>query len=280
MKFSAKEVAEELIARGFDAEETDVVKNGVTFHGVVLKNGAEVMPVFYVENYEGTCGSVSEVADRICDFCKNAMKYPDSVKKVMEREWVLDHLYIGLQKSSAEELVKRPSFLEGIEEYLLAIDDSKQGGAWSAKMKRNALDSLMISEEDAWKKAIANTKKGTVMKGLAETLGMPADGLIPIQIMTNGSMYKGAGAISNKEALETLSKEWNVERLIVIPSSIHEVLLSPFTDEEGFAAISGFVSAVNRQEVAPEEQLADRAFILDVRTLKEVPVESIHGQAS
>lgn len=49
--------------------------------------------------------------------------------------------------------------------------------------------------------------------------------------------------------------------MIAIPSSIHEFLLLPL--KEGAIIFSELVRSVNCEEVIPEEQLSDYAYILD-----------------
>ena len=74
-------------------------------------------------------------------------------------------------------------------------------------------------------------------------------------IMTDDGRY-GACALMNLEYLEALSREFD-SNLIIIPSSIHELLVvkeSEFGDAE---FLIDTIKSVNESEVHPSEQLGD-----------------------
>jgi len=51
-------------------------------------------------------------------------------------------------------------------------------------------------------------------------------------------------------------------KIVVLPSSVHEMLLVPYTEEMSLEDFSAMVSEVNNTEVRPEERLTDRAYII------------------
>lgn len=66
-------------------------------------------------------------------------------------EWILDHITIVLQRSSEGEIVKRPSDLDGIEQYLILIGE-KDGALYSVKVVPLLLSNVGIEESFAWEK--------------------------------------------------------------------------------------------------------------------------------
>lgn len=48
----------------------------------------------------------------------------------------------------------------------------------------------------------------------------------------------------------------------MLPSSVHEMLLVPYTEEISLDDFSAMVTEINGAEVAPEERLTDRAYIV------------------
>ena len=88
------------------------------------------------------------------------------------------------------------------------------------------------------------------------------DEMTPFFIISNKSKIKGASAILNKEGTCRVWREYNTNKIVVLPSSVHEMLLVPYTEEIDLDTFSDMVGQVNSSEVDPTEQLVDRAFII------------------
>lgn len=86
----------------------------------------------------------------------------------------------------------------------------------------------------------------------------------PLFIISNKSKIRGASAILNRKALAEFGKKYNTNKIVAIPSSIHEMLLVPYTEECDIDIFSKMVKEVNNTAVDPTEQLADRAFIIQL----------------
>lgn len=72
----------------------------------------------------------------------------------------------------------------------------------------------------------------------------------------------GAAAILNRKALEKFGKERGIEKLVVLPSSVHEMILLPYEEEMDMWEMSEMVKQVNFSEVEPTERLTDRAYLV------------------
>ena len=77
-------------------------------------------------------------------------------------------------------------------------------------------------------------------------------------VLTNEWKLKGASALLYPELIEDIAQEENSD-LIVIPSSIHEILIVEASgmDKDG---ISQMVQEVNSQKVDEQERLSDHAY--------------------
>lgn len=77
-------------------------------------------------------------------------------------------------------------------------------------------------------------------------------------VLTNEWKLKGASALLYPELIEDIAQEENSD-LIVIPSSIHEILIVEASgmDKDG---ISLMVQEVNSQQVDEQERLSDHAY--------------------
>lgn len=66
--------------------------------------------------------------------------------------------------------------------------------------------------------------------------------------------------------LSEFGKKYNINKVVVIPSSIHEMLIlsADILESVGMEELTEMVQDVNKNEVSDKEQLSDRAYILDI----------------
>lgn len=267
-------IIEELNNRGYKAEEQNNIKNGVLFEGIRFVTESNVAPVIYTEEIisraEESGMSFDEVVTTIISLYESNKALSFDVNQLFDRDFIMSHIYIGLQKESAEELLKKESEFEGIEQYLYLRGDTAQKDSYSIKLNEAILEKAEISEAEAWDKAEENTNAETTIKSMAmlmaEMLGMEyseeMEEMTPCYVITNESKVKGASAVLNKEVLAQFGRKHGTEKIVVLPSSIHEMLLIPYTEEMSLDDFSAMVGDVNGNHVAPEERLTDRAYIV------------------
>ena len=84
-------------------------------------------------------------------------------------------------------------------------------------------------------------------------------------MISNKSRFRGASAVLNKKVMEAFANLVNTKKIMVLPSSIHEMILIPYHDcEYDIESCSEIVKLVNENEVELTEQLTDRAYIIEV----------------
>ena len=184
-------------------------------------------------------------------------------------EWILEHITIGLQASSDDDTIKRPCDLDGIEQYLF-LKGKLPDTSYSVKITPTILTHAGIDENRAWEKAMENLCTDTQITSLTKLLSnmsgipidAPAEPDINLHVITNSEKYKGAAAIMNRKALRRFAREHYTNMLFVLPSSVHEMMISPFTAKTTADELSAIVREVNETQVAPDERLTDRAYIL------------------
>lgn len=184
-------------------------------------------------------------------------------------EWILEHITIGLQTCSDNDIIKRPCDLDGIEQYLF-LKGKLSDTSYSIKITPNILSHAGIDENCAWEKAMENlctdTQITSLTKLLSDMSAIPSDAPsepdIHLHVITNSEKYKGAATIMNRKALRSFAREHHTNMLFVLPSSVHEMIISPFTAKTTADELSAIVREVNETQVAPEERLTDRAYIL------------------
>ena len=82
----------------------------------------------------------------------------------------------------------------------------------------------------------------------------------PLYILTNTAEFHGAGCLLYPGQLKNFADAAESD-LIVLPSSIHEVLLTPDRGSSRHSFFSNMVSQINEDEVRREEQLSDHIYL-------------------
>lgn len=203
-------------------------------------------------------------------------------QRMKNREFVLEHISIGIQKECEETVVKKKSDFDGMEFYLYISCSAGVEKRIQKKITRKNLDEIGLTEIEAWKKADENLQKHTIIKNitdvlsgicrnepdsrtLCEQMNLEDNGIelsIPMYVISSDSGLWGAGAIYNKEMLERFAELHNVKKLVIIPSSIHEMILVPspdFFDEEEW---NQMVFEINRSDVPELERLTDQVYVM------------------
>ncbi len=189
---------------------------------------------------------------------------------------ILNNLFIGIQKTSNDnELITKPTAFEGLESYLY-FREIPETSEHFIMASPEILNSLHLSKEKAWKIAETNTFSKTTVMSMRDIFldGLKQLGKVPdeipdtiddsMYIVSNCFHWLGASAILDKEALTELAKHLHTNKFIVLPSSVHEMLVIPYTEESDLTEFSNIVKEVNVTQVDENEQLTDRAYVIAV----------------
>lgn len=199
----------------------------------------------------------------------NTEAITDIAMNFNDPEWILEHITIALQRTSDESLVKRPCDLNGIKQYLV-LQGEKDGSCFTVKVVPIILSNVGIDEKTAWDTALKNLSADTHItslgKVLADMMGEQYDGSmdpdIKFHVITNSHKCKGAACIMNRKALKAFTLKYDTNMLFVLPSSVHEMMIAPYDSNFKLEDLSAMVKEINETQVAPEERLTDRAYII------------------
>ena len=87
----------------------------------------------------------------------------------------------------------------------------------------------------------------------------------PFYVLSNRSGINGAACILYEDVLKNFAD--GVEKnLIILPSSIHEVLLLPDDGDISYAEMSRLVTHINRSEVPEEDRLSNQVYLYSRET--------------
>lgn len=276
-----EEIIAEIKQRGYEAKRQDVIKNGVKMEAIVIRNPeSNTSPCIYadpvIEEAEKSGWTISQTADKVIQLHEKHKETDFDYGIFSNPEYIREHLYIALQPAGEEEdLLKRESEFEGIEEYLyIRWYSPKEESQCSIKVKLFMLTGVGITLSEAWEIASQNTASEIEVKNIVDTMselgGIPEEDLEEMReqsnvyVVSNRIKMKGAACVRNKEVLKELAENLHTDKLVILPSSIHEMLVTPYVEDFGMQGYSQMVSEVNATQVAPTDRLVDRAYLMAV----------------
>lgn len=198
-----------------------------------------------------------EVCDvDVCEDCIDVNFYTGYCPHVEDEEDDKMELRIGLAKKGTidSKIARRESPFEGIEEFLYyRVSDTA-----IAKVPD------VFGDNSAWAEAERNTvgeiKVTSLGEIMAELTGMSIPDDSPTQwVVTNKNGYLGAATIL---ATQEIAKVTGHGTFVMLPSSIHEVLLVPEEEGADLTPYTAMVRDINETQVAPADRLSDRAYVI------------------
>lgn len=268
-----EDILRKLKENGVEAVAKESVKNSVIFRGIIIPTGRDVSPIIYtdeiIEKAERTGMLLEEVVEEILDIYERNKDVSFGVDKILERDWMMEHVVVGFQKDSIENIVKKDSGFMGIEMYLYLCGDRKAKETFTVKVTEALLQYAGVTEAEAWDAALQHTCEDTEIESMWEVMERitgaslwEQEDQLHMYIISNKSHMHGASAILNRKKLESLARVYGVDQLIVLPSSIHEMLVMPYNEEMDMRYMNQLVKEVNAEEVIPEERLTDQAYLI------------------
>ena len=250
-------VRDELKDKGYKAELVDLVKNGTKVKALVIK-GKQITPAFTSDFFDENATVGENIKRVLTEFEKTV---PYNADKITSSEFILENIRIGLQRANKvddeEKIIKRPSKFEGIEEYLLVKNRDMNYKLPMAVVRKSNLDLVEL-----WRTAYENTIKNSKAETMQEALGIISSGT-KMTVLTNESKAKGASAVLNYELLKKVAKDYKCKKLIMLPSSIHEVIVIPCKENTDLELYSHLVRECNKS-IDQKEILSDRAYMIEI----------------
>jgi hypothetical protein len=286
-----EKIINNLISKEYKVKELKIIKNGVEHIGInIMEEGYNVLPTIYI-NEIIKCNSsknVEYLTQLILNIHNENKVVNFEIDKLLDKDYILENVRIALQKKSAEDIIKKDTEFDGIESYLYiltTIDKNNDDILGSMKITNDIVNRTGLDIEKMWNAAKNNTFKNTVIKNLKDIMndlmsenieGIEDEDFkmineeidnnsIPMFIITNKEKNKGASGILNKQLLKNIAVNYSCNKLIMLPSSIHEVIIIPYIDSSmTIEEFSSMVSEINNTQVSPEERLTDKAYLINI----------------
>ena len=249
----------EILSNNYDVDVTSVTKGGIKKVAIVVKNG-DVQPMFYPYDYDHC--TEEEIAMMIISTMKN-LEIPSVNMGIFETYAGAEPtLRVGIRPKVDDDTVHH-NYLD-LDLYLyMQIDNEK-----SAKIKTTMVERWGVSETVLWADAISNTKAGLVVKSMieviADMMGVDVDDL-PSEcnqvIIKNDNNFRASSALMMPDILNTAASKLDATQIIILPSSIHELIVMADNGDFSYDDLNSMVVEVNYSQVAPEDRLADHIYL-------------------
>lgn len=250
----------------------EVLKNnGMKTDGILVQgNGERIGATIYVPKEHLENATVSEIADFVCREYWAALASKNSLgcmKDFADGQFVLSNVVYQLinKQKNADFLSSVPhkDFLDLslIYRVVLAVSDE---GISSYVVSTNFLSKISISIEELDGAAKENTisRLGMRCLSLKELLGinLPHKEATPqLYVLTNEVSISGATLMTYSSVLSKLAEKLH-SNLIILPSSIHEVLLLAEDVDLSITDLGSMVREVNKSEVSAEDFLSNSVY--------------------
>lgn len=271
--------------------------NGIVWDGVsICRKNEEVSPTIYLNEFykELKNGmSVSEICDSICRlYISNpGLPYLDS-RVLASYPEVKDHIVYKLINTQANAaFLKRLPHMEFQDMSLVCylLMEQRAHGYVTALIHKDHLKSWGITQKELMRNALANTPRllppvirpmSDVLKQLArEAMGdeyeeeavdslleaaeeqrMEQNPVFPtLYVLSNPAGVNGAACMLYPDEIKNFADRLGQD-IIILPSSIHEVLLVADSGNYDFEDMSRLVKEINDTEVPPEDRLSNQIY--------------------
>lgn len=253
----AQEIAKEI---GGVAKEVEK-NNGVKLIGISLENKG-ISPCVYIDSmYEQgmTIGEATAEVKKIMD----ANPAPTDFAPEMLTDFAKAKQYLGLRLYNANNKyeISKSAAEYGFDDLIIIPVLTGFMSNASVKVGKSLIKTWGVTEEEVFATAKENMNPDDYeiidMNEMLKMFGVPAlENNIDMYVLSNKDRIFGAiGAIILRDKL----KEMFPDGYIVIPSSVHEVIVIPNigNDDE----IRQLIGEVNATEVAPDEVLGSKPYV-------------------
>lgn len=273
-----------------DIHET-VKNNGVSYRALaILRDGCNVSPNIRIDDFyraykEGF--SMEEITDGILEVYRYSRREKIDLSYIMDFEKAKEYILfkvIGFEKNK-ERLKTIPhfKFLDLALTFYLGVNLMGDAGNASVQIEKEHLEMWDIDEGSLYDIAMKNTVKKlpvqcrTVCDIVMEMLEQ--DGIrpereameelkktteqVPMYVLSNPKNYFGAAVLYYPGMLKQLGETLQ-SNLIILPSSIHEIIAIPADGRENPEEMNEMIRDINMHQVAAEEVLSDHMYYYDL----------------
>ena len=263
---------QERMGADYNIKVTNVIKNNdIQLTGVIMmKDSDRISPTIYLEEpYRQYCAGVDmwEIADRIIDLHRERVQNVDlNIDFFREFGLVRDRIFhklINYEKNrKLLQDVPHVRWCDLAVVFYYAVDEKVLGRA-SILIHNNHIVMWEQTADSLFRIAQHNMRQCMpellipMRKLVEEMTGVKLEQTdeVKMYVLTNQAKLNGASAMLYSDKIVELADSLQSD-LIILPSSVHEVLLLPDDSEQQYDFYRQMVEEVNTTQVEPEEILS------------------------
>ena len=268
----------------------DVTKNNDTvLTGLLIKTeDSNIAPNIYLENFFEQYQDGRDMADILQNIAdvrvQHEMEQGFDVSRLTDFDQVKDNIICKLVNAelNADYLADKPHTMVEDLAVVYAIDlGGNESGHMTAPITNSLMEQYGITQEELHDIALHNLSESQIefktMRDVLVDMMFP-DGIQPddprafmlppeeenpsMYVLSNADKLNGASALLDAKTMEDISEKLGGD-FIVLPSSIHETIVLPATEDMDRHTLEAMVQDVNAGQVAPEERLSDHVYMYD-----------------
>ena len=276
-KILIEEVCEELVNRGFDATIQKVKKTNKTVEGLVVRiNDLDVCPVIYEETLElFRAPSIMKLCDQLEDYIEKFIddNLMSDIGKLKDKDYILENVKLALcNKIWNEDMLSELIHID-IPELSLAVYPYIEIGNGFVKMRTDMTKEIGLGNREVLNRAWENSSEDCVIMDVRDSMKNyvtnESDSKLlefmktPMLIITNRGRFMGASSMLFIENLQRAIDILGVDKAYIIPSSVHEVLITPVTELITKEDIDLFICDTNLKFLQSSDRLHYQCFVYD-----------------
>jgi len=252
----------------------EVAKNNENRTGLMIKTESNITPTIYVDefyaDYENGDIEFKEILTSIADMRRRYDKPDMDVNSITNWDSVKDKVFIRLVSKDNVGYLHGKVYREKLDmaiTYAIMLDMTEVGTA-STAVTMSLLDEWDITIKTLHQTAMKNMSGTAQFQSMAEVIAgimhcdpedLMEDGQPPMYVLSNNTKLNGAAEILDEDLMKQISAKIGGD-FIILPSSIHEVIILPVSDDHSVEDLEAMVNEVNASEVDPVDRLTNSVY--------------------
>ena len=280
----------DILGDGFEVTPMTTTKNnGTEKRGVCVRaEGTAVAPVLYLEDYwqqfEYGNVNIDEIVNDILRLYSNNRSIDLYLDRFADWYFVKDRIFTKVINGPRNE-----EMLKDLPHYDIVGTDLVMIYSVFVGISNGNMASVTVTKQhkDIWDVGILELNFHAVhnspvllppwfvhINQVLDKFGLPLppDTDSPLYILSNTERLNGAAALWYEGQMDLIAKELKTDKYYILPSSIHEVLILPYSEDLDPEELKKMVHEVNRTELMKEDILSDSVFLYsnDTRIIRSL----------
>lgn len=257
-------------------KEVDKLNGAKRYGLMILEPGGNIAPTLYLDEFYHMYLHTENWQETLNQIIVTYLS--DSFPSSIDMEWFKDfgrvqelifYKLINFDANTALlEQVPHTRYLDFAIVYCVHYEN-KEFGSGSILIHNSHLTMWHCTTQDLARLAEANTPRlyplfVSTLENALTKLGCQTDNKevlnTPMYMMSNKTSTNGAISIYYKDSLKTLANMLDSD-VVILPSSVHEVLLLPLRGNDNFRELKDMVYEVNHTCLSEEEFLSDNIYL-------------------